>query len=195
MEEKLNVDVLISAYTQGFFPMADRDGIYWHSPDPRAIIPLSNVPKKPKSLRQSENKFNFTHTIDYNFEYVITECSKRKDTWISKEIIQAYTELQIIGFAHSIETWEKGKIVGGLYGVCIGAAFFGESMFNTTTDAAKSAYFYLIEILKNNNFSLLDSQYINPFTEKLGAIEIPKSEYIKQLNYAISQVREFKQTN
>ncbi len=192
MSEKLNVDVLISAYTQGFFPMADSDGIYWHSPDPRAIIPIEKIPKKPKSLSQSERKFGFTHTIDYNFEYVITECSKRKDTWISKEIIRAFTELNIIGFAHSIETWQEGEIIGGLYGVCIGAAFFGESMFNHRTDASKSAYFYLIELLKRNDFKLLDSQYINRFTQILGAIEIPKLDYIKQLNYAISQVREFK---
>jgi leucyl/phenylalanyl-tRNA--protein transferase len=192
MKEKLNVDELISAYTQGFFPMAERDGIYWHSPEPRAIIPLENVPKKPKSLAKSERKHEFTHTIDYNFEYVIRECSKRRDTWISSEIINSFTELNIIGFAHSIETWKGGKIVGGLYGVCIGAAFFGESMFNLVDDAAKSAYFYLIELLRRNNFLLLDSQYINPFTEKLGAIEIPKQDYINKLNFAISQVREFK---
>jgi leucyl/phenylalanyl-tRNA--protein transferase len=192
MDEKLNVDVLISAYTQGFFPMADSDGIFWHSPDPRAIIPLDNVPKKPRSLIQSENKFGYQHTIDHNFEYVITECSKRKDTWISKEIIRSFTELNLIGFAHSIETWQNDEIVGGLYGVCIGAAFFGESMFNKNTDASKSAYYYLIELLKRNNFKLLDSQYINPFTQKLGAIEILKTEYIKLLNLAISQVRDFK---
>lgn len=192
MEEKLNVDVLISAYTQGFFPMADSDGIFWHSPDPRAIIPLDNVPKKPRSLIQSEKKFGYYHTIDYNFEYVITECSKRKDTWISKEIIRSFTELNLIGFSHSIETWQNGEIVGGLYGVCIGAAFFGESMFNKNTDASKSAYYYLIDLLKRNNFKLLDSQYINSFTQKLGAIEIPKTEYIKNLNFAISQIRDFK---
>jgi leucyl/phenylalanyl-tRNA---protein transferase len=192
MKEKLNVDELISAYTQGFFPMAERDGIYWHSPDPRAIIPFENIPSKPKSLTKSERKHNFKHTIDYNFEYVITECSKRKDTWISPDIINSFTELNIIGFAHSIETWKEGKIVGGLYGVCIGAAFFGESMFNTVDDAAKSAYFYLIELLNRNNFLLLDSQYINPFTEKLGAIEIPKQTYLNKLYFAISQVREFR---
>lgn len=191
MEEKLNVDVLISAYTQGFFPMADWDGIYWHSPDPRAIIPLQNVPDKPKSLVKFEKKHNFTFTKNHDFKYVVEKCSERKDTWISEEIIQSYSELNQIGLAHSIETWENGEIVGGLYGVCIGAAFFGESMFNTVDNAAKSAYYYLIDILKTNNFMLLDSQYINPFTQKLGAVEIPRKEYLEHLTTAISEIRSF----
>lgn len=191
MEEKLNVDVLISAYTQGFFPMADWDGIYWHSPDPRAIIPLQNVPDKPKSLVKFEKKHNFSFTKNHDFKYVVEKCSERKDTWISEEIIKSFSELNQIGLAHSIETWENGEIVGGLYGVCIGAAFFGESMFNTVDNAAKSAYYYLIDILKTNNFMLLDSQYINPFTQKLGAVEIPRKEYLEHLTTAISEIRSF----
>lgn len=191
MDDKLNVDVLISAYTQGFFPMADWDGIYWHSPDPRAIIPLSGIPKKPRSLTQFEKKHDFSFTINNDFRYVVRKCSERIDTWISDEIIESYSELNQIGLAHSIETWSDGKIVGGLYGVCIGAAFFGESMFNEVDNAAKSAFYFLIDILNKNDFILLDSQYINPFTQKLGAIEISRKDYLELLTKAISEIRSF----
>lgn len=191
MSEKLNVDVLISAYTQGFFPMADWDGIYWHSPDPRAIIPLNNVAKKPRSLLQFEKKHKFRFTINYDFEFVIKQCAKRNDTWISNEIIVAYTELNIMNFAHSIETWYDNQIVGGLYGVSIGGAFFGESMFHLMDNASKSAYYFLIDLLHKNNFSLLDSQYINSFTKSLGAIEISKKEYLEILTKSISESRKF----
>lgn len=191
VHSQLNVDVLVSGYTQGFFPMADWDGIYWHSPDPRAIIPLNKVPDKPRSLKQYEKKHNYQFTINYDFEQVIKQCAERKDTWISEEIINSYIELNFIGLAHSIETWCEGEIVGGLYGVCIGAAFFGESMFNVKDNAAKSAYYHLIQLLNKNNFLLLDSQYINPFTRTLGAIEIPRNEYIELLTKAISESRKF----
>ena len=191
VHSQLNVDVLVSGYTQGFFPMADWDGIYWHSPDPRAIIPLNKVPDKPRSLKQYEKKHNYQFTINYDFEQVIKQCAERKDTWISEEIINSYIELNFIGLAHSIETWCEGEIVGGLYGVCIGAAFFGESMFNVKDNAAKSAYYHLIQLLNKNNFLLLDSQYINQFTRTLGAIEIPRNEYIELLTKAISESRKF----
>ncbi|TNE32955.1 leucyl/phenylalanyl-tRNA--protein transferase [bacterium] len=184
-------EILIQAYKQGYFPMADhKDGdVYWHCPDPRAIIPLEN-PKKPKSLKRTEMKYEFEYRFDTNFKVVIEKCAEREDTWISREIIETYMQLHYLGMAHSVETYLDDELVGGLYGVAIGGAFFGESMFNTFTDAGKGAFFRLIERLSERKFLLLDSQYINPFTKQLGAIEIPYIEYLKLLikatNYSTS---------
>lgn len=172
--------------------MADEDegDIYWHCPDPRAVIPLEN-PKMPRSLKQSIRKYSYEFAINKNFEHVIRSCGDRVNTWISEEIIDVYSQLNIMGFAHSVETYSDGEIAGGLYGISIGAAFFGESMFNNKTDAAKAAFFHLIEHLRIKNFILLDSQYINPFTQQLGAIEIPKSKYLKLLNKALALPSKF----
>lgn len=180
-------EILIQAYKQGYFPMADhKEGdIYWHCPDPRAIIPLEK-PAKPKSLRRSENKYEFEYRINTNFREVITKCSERDDTWISDEIKETYIQLHFLGMAHSVETYLDDELVGGLYGVSIGGAFFGESIFNSVTDAGKGAFFHLIEYLKERNFQLLDSQYINPFTKQLGAIEVTFADYTKILIKAIN---------
>lgn len=180
-------EILIQAYKQGYFPMADHKAgdIYWHCPDPRAIIPLDN-PTKPKSLRRSENKYEFEYRINTNFREVITKCSERDDTWISGGIIETYMQLHFLGMAHSVETYLDDELVGGLYGVSIGGAYFGESIFNTVTDAGKGAFFHLLEHLKEKNFQLLDSQYINPFTKQLGAIEVPFADYTKILIKAIN---------
>lgn len=180
-------EVLIQAYKQGYFPMADHKhgDIYWHCPDPRAVIPLDS-PKKPKSLRRSEEKYEFEYRVDTCFRTVMEKCAERDDTWISDEIIETYMQLHYLGMAHSVETFEDDVLVGGLYGVAIGGAFFGESMFNTVTDASKGAFFYLIERLKERNYLLLDSQYINPFTKQLGAIELSYTDYTKRLIKAIN---------
>ncbi|MBX3044212.1 MAG: leucyl/phenylalanyl-tRNA--protein transferase [Candidatus Kapabacteria bacterium] len=170
----------------GFFPMADdRHGeIFWHCPDPRAIFPLANLIPSRKE-RQSFRKYNFSFSIDTKFEEVIYHCAEREDTWINDEIINTYVELHYNGFAHSVETYSSGKLVGGLYGVSVNGAFFGESMFNTVPNASKSAFFYLAEHLRNRGFLLLDSQYINPFTRQLGAIEISKNMYMFLLRKAL----------
>lgn len=180
-------EILIQAYKQGYFPMADhkQGDIYWHCPDPRAVIPLDS-PKKPKSLKRTEKKYEFEYRVDSCFRTVMEKCSEREDTWISEEIIDTYIQLHNLGMAHSVETYEDNELIGGLYGVAIGGAFFGESMFNTVTDASKGAFFHLIERLKERNFLLLDSQYINPFTKQLGAIEVSYAEYIKRLIKAIN---------
>lgn len=181
-------EIVIKAYRQGYFPMANHKygDIYWHCPDPRAIIKLDNTKDLPRSLKQSIRKYNYKNTINKNFSFVIEKCSDRNETWISDEIIQTYTDLHEMGYAHSIETWFDGKIVGGLYGVSIGAAFFGESMFALKTDASKTAFFFLIEHLKRKNFILLDSQYINDFTRSLGTIEVPLDKYFVLLRRAIN---------
>lgn len=171
-------EMLLVGYRNGFFPMAEPDTgkILWHRPDPRAIIPLHDVPI-PRSLRQVLRRGTFTVTLDACFEDVIRACGDRDDSWISEDIVLAYTGLHEMGHAHSIETWLDGRLVGGLYGVHLGAAFFGESMFSTVSNASKVAFVHLVAILRANGFRLLDTQYINAFTASLGAIEIPDAAY------------------
>ena len=179
-------ELLIHAYKDGYFPMADpSDGkIYWHSPDPRAIIPLNKI-KVHKSVHQSIRRENFEFRIDTAFENVIRHCADREDCWITEPIIEAYVGLHNMGYAHSVETYKNGELVGGLYGVVLGGAFFGESMFSLMSNASKAAFYYLAYKLVDNGFILLDSQYINPHTELLGAIEIPRQIYIKILKTAL----------
>ena len=185
-----NFDVfdLLKAYCQGYFPMADEHSgeIFWYSPEFRAVFPIEQI-KPPKSLLKELAKNPMHCTVNNDFEAVIHFCSNRETTWISDEIAEMYCELHKTGFAHSVETWQNGKLVVGLYGVSIGGAFFGESMFNIIPNASKVAFYFLIEYLKNRNFSLLDSQFINDFTAQLGAKEIPKEEYLQKLKIAISQ--------
>lgn len=186
MNSLFSADVVLRAYMDGFFPMADsRDGdIYWHSPDPRAIFPLKDIYPSRK-VRQTLRKQNFTFSIDHRFSEIINLCAERDDTWINDEIISTYIDLHENGYAHSIETYYEGVLAGGLYGVSINGAFFGESMFNTVPNASKAAFYYLVEHLRNQSFILLDSQYLNPFTEQLGAIEISKSLYLFMLKKAL----------
>ncbi|MFN8349664.1 MAG: leucyl/phenylalanyl-tRNA--protein transferase [Spirosomataceae bacterium] len=191
----LSADDLIYGYMNGIFPMADSDGtLYWYSPDPRAVIPLETY-KSPKSLRPLLNKAYFEVRVNYDFEGVMRGCASPREgdpaTWISEEIIAAYTELYRLGFAHSVETYLENRLVGGLYGVAIGAAFFGESMFHTVNNASKVAFHYFIEILKRQGFELLDTQFINDNVRRFGAIEIPKSEYIRLLKRAVSKKARF----
>ncbi len=180
--------LLIDAYCNGFFPMADPNTgrIHWYSPDPRAIFPIYSI-KPSHSMRQILKKAIFTTKIDTNFVKVILECANRPDSWINDIIINSYINLFRLGYAHSVETYIEDELVGGLYGVSINAAFFGESMFSKVSNASKVAFYHLIEHLKRKNFILLDSQFINPHTKMLGAIEIPRSQYLKILKYAISQ--------
>ena len=182
----INSEIVLSAYTQGFFPMADENTgeIFWHSPDPRAVFPLDNL-KKPKSLLKSSRKKGFKYSVNADFEFVIRACADRDDTWISEDIISIYQDLHENGHAHSVETWMNNEIVGGLYGIAIGGAFFGESMFNLESEAAKASFFYLVEYIKSKGFILLDSQYINPFTEQLGAVEITRDNYLSFLQEAL----------
>jgi leucyl/phenylalanyl-tRNA---protein transferase len=177
---------LLNAYKEGYFPMAEsRDGdIFWHNPNQRAVIPLEKA-IMPRSLRQFLKKYNFEYTVNNNFSAVIEYCSYRNDTWINDEIIEAYIKLNEAGYAHSVETWFEGELIGGLYGVSIGGAFFGESMFNLVDNASKAAFYYLVERLKNLNFLLLDSHYLNNHTKNLGAIEIPKFLYLIILKKAM----------
>ncbi len=187
---KLTPTDLIYGYINGIFPMADSDGtLYWYSPDPRAIIPIDTY-TPPKSLRPTINKQYFEIRYNTDFEGVMRGCavarSDAEDTWISEEIIDAYVGLRTIGYAHSVEAYLNDTLVGGLYGVSIGAAFFGESMFYTQPNASKVAFHFLIQTLRNQGFMLLDTQFINDNVRRFGAIEIPKFEYLKLLKKATS---------
>jgi leucyl/phenylalanyl-tRNA--protein transferase len=185
----LDADLLLDAYRRGIFPMAinRRGTIGWFSPDPRAIIPLDHRFHIPHGLRRTLNKKRFEITFDRDFPAVIRACADRREgTWISPGIIQAYTALHRLGHAHSVETWREAKLVGGLYGVHIGAAFFGESMFHRATDASKVALVALVERLRQNGFALLDTQWQTPHLRQFGAIEIPRQEYLRILQQAVT---------
>jgi leucyl/phenylalanyl-tRNA---protein transferase len=188
---KLTADDLMYGYMNGIFPMADTDGtLYWYSPDPRAVIPIETY-KTPKSLRPLINKKTFEVRINTNFEAVMRNCaSARKgdgETWISEEIIEAYCELNRSGLAYSVETYLENNLVGGLYGVSIGGAFFGESMFYKVPDASKVAFHYLMKILNYQGYELLDTQFINDNVKRFGAIEIPRGEYVKALKISLEK--------
>jgi leucyl/phenylalanyl-tRNA--protein transferase len=163
-----------------------REGdIYWYSPDPRAIIPLERV-KMPRSMRQAIRKNGFNFSIDHSFGEVIRSCADRDDTWISEDIIASFEILHRIGYAHSVETWSEGELAGGLYGIAIGGAFFGESMFTRKSNASKAAFYFLVQRMKERAMILLDTQFICDHTENLGAIEIPKQQYLRFLREALN---------
>jgi len=186
----LEPELLLGAYSQGIFPMAmnKRGDIGWFSPDPRAIIPLDDRFHVPHGLRRALKKCRFTVTLNRDFPAVIRACATtRKDgNWISEEIIASYCRLHELGFAHSVETRLEDELVGGLYGVAIGGAFFGESMFHRATDASKVALVVLVERLRDRGFTLLDTQWQTPHLTQFGTCEIPRKDYLRQLRAALA---------
>lgn len=175
----------------GVFPMAMDDGaIEWFSPDPRAILPLDKF-HASHTLERVARKGAFDIRIDVSFAEVMQECAHRPATWINDEIIESYQKLHLVGYAHSVEAWKNGKLAGGLYGVSIGGAFFGESMFHHVRDASKIALLALIERLREKRFTLLDTQWLTPHLQKFGAIEIPRTKYLEVLNTAVNLRRRF----
>jgi leucyl/phenylalanyl-tRNA--protein transferase len=183
-------DMLLEAYCRGIFPMAmkPRGEIGWFSPDPRGVIPLDERFHVPHGLRRTLKKNRFTVTFDRECEAVIRACADRNNTgtWISEEIVASYCQLHRLGFAHSAETRLDGKLAGGLYGVHIGGAFFGESMFHRATDASKVALVALVERLRDRGFVLLDTQWQTPHLAQFGTEEIPRREYLRQLRRALA---------
>lgn len=184
--EPLAAEVVLKAYRAGYFPMADPStlAVSWYSPDPRAIIPLRDF-RATRSLRQKIRKGVFEIRINTAFEDVIRACADRAETWLSEEIIAVYTELHGGGYAHSVESWHGGTLAGGLYGVAIGGAFFGESMFSRMADASKAALVDLVTRLKQRGFLLLDTQYVTKHLEQFGVLEIPRSRYLSLLARAL----------
>lgn len=164
-----------------------RCDIGWFSPDPRAIIPLDDRFHVPHGLRRALKKNPFEITVDREFEMVMRACAKRREgTWISDEIIGSYCNLHRLGFAHSIEARLGGRLAGGLYGVHIGGAFFGESMFHRATDASKVALVALVERLRAGGFALLDTQWTTPHLAQFGTMEIPRRDYLRLLKKAVA---------
>ena len=184
---------IIKAYSVGIFPMAENysdQKIYWINPQNRGILPLGGL-HISKSLRKTIKRKSFNVTYNHNFRHIIQECAKiglrRPETWINQEIMEAYIKLHKIGYAHSIECWIDNKIVGGLYGIALGGAFFGESMFSQQSNASKIALVHLVAILKDRGFILLDTQFTSNHLETMGVIEISRENYLKKLKNALAK--------
>ena len=187
----IDPDLLIQGYRLGVFPMAmNDDSIEWFSPDPRAILPLENF-HVPHALRRLVGRKPFEITIDKAFSEVIKACAEREDTWINREIIESYVRLHEIGHAHSIEAWKENTLAGGLYGVAVGGAFFGESMFHRVTDSSKIALVALVKHLRARKFVLLDTQWLTPHLQRFGGIQISRSHYLRLLRRAVDLPRKF----
>jgi leucyl/phenylalanyl-tRNA---protein transferase len=189
--------VLLKAYTAGIFPMAesaDDPALYWIEPEERGVIPLDGF-HVSQSLRKAVRRRKFEIRVDSAFADVIAACSEKTDerdaTWINARIIKLYTQLHKMGCCHSIESWLDGKLVGGLYGVRIGAAFFGESMFSRVTDASKVALVHLVARLNVGGFKLLDAQFLNPHLVQFGTYTIQKEAYRPILDEALDGVANF----
>ena len=184
-------DLLVSAYASGWFPMAvDEGDIRWYSPDPRGIIPLDRF-HVPSRLARVVRSGRFRVELDTAFEAVMRACASvpRKEddggTWIDAEILESYCALHEAGLAHSVEVWQEDVLAGGLYGVAIGGAFFGESMFHRVTDASKVALAALVDHIRGRGFTLLDIQWVTEHLRQFGAIEIPRRRYLRLLEQAM----------
>ncbi|MBV8687341.1 MAG: leucyl/phenylalanyl-tRNA--protein transferase [Alphaproteobacteria bacterium] len=184
----IDPDLLLRAYSIGVFPMSDsRDAedVFWVEPRRRAIIPLDGF-RLSRSLRKTVRAGAFEVTADRAFEAVIRRCAEREETWINDPIEEGFVALHRLGRAHSIECWQGGALVGGLYGVSLGQAFFGESMFSAATDASKVALAWLVARLKVGGYRLLDCQFMTEHLRSLGAVEISQKDYLSRLSAALS---------
>ena len=182
---KLTPEVLEACYRGGAFPMADGYGrVEFYSSDPRSILELDSL-RVSRSLARVIRKGTYEVYVDRDFEAVIRACADRKETWINGEIIGAFVRLHEAGKAHSVEAYKDGELVGGLYGVALGGAFMGESMFSRMRDASKVCLVHLVERLKERSYVLLDCQIQNDHLARLGAIEIPEEEYLERLGRAL----------
>ena len=188
MTSNLTPDLLVRAYASGIFPMGDDEtgDVHWFRPDPRALLPLDDF-HVPGTLDRRVRRREFSVTSDVAFERVIRECADRTRTWITPPIIEAYTTLHDRGAAHSVECWQDDTLAGGLYGVALGGAFFGESMFFTVSNASKVALVHLVRQLRAGGYTLLDVQYSNPHLEQFGVVDIPRTDYENRLAAALAR--------
>lgn len=182
---QISSQILLNAYSKGIFPMAEEGELYWFSPQERGIIPLDDRFHVRKSLRKSMKKERFRLSCDTAFREVMLECADREETWIDDGILESYCTLHKLGFAHSVECWDDDGLQGGLYGVALGRAFFGESMFSRKTDASKIALVYLVDLLRQHHFTLLDTQWMTDHLRQFGGYEMPRKEYLKLLKEAL----------
>ena len=188
---EITPEVLLKAYACGIFPMAesvDDPGLFWVEPELRGVLPLDEF-HVPKRLARTIRQGVYEVTFDTLFDEVIAACAEatnnRKETWINQRIVDLYTELHRMGHCHSVETHLDGHLVGGLYGISLGGAFFGESMFSRARDASKVALAHLVERLKTQGFQLLDTQFNTEHLSQFGTVEVPKTEYEKLLDAAL----------
>jgi leucyl/phenylalanyl-tRNA--protein transferase len=194
---KLKPELLLRAYAVGIFPMAESrfdPDIHWIDPDLRGVLPFDSL-HVPRRLRRKIRKRPYEIRVNTAFAEVIRLCATpapdRRDTWINPTIESLYGELHCMGFAHSVEAWHGDLLAGGLYGVSLGAAFFGESMFSRMTDASKVALVHLVYLLKQGGFRLLDTQFQTPHLKQFGVIEVPREVYRQQLAQAIHDSAQF----
>jgi leucyl/phenylalanyl-tRNA--protein transferase len=181
-------DLLRLAYAQGYFPMPhpDTGEILWFHPDPRAVLPLDGF-HVSRSLERTLKKVPFNVTIDQDFAGVMAGCAARAETWINELFKKTYGELHAQGDAHSVEVWLDGQLVGGVYGVALGGAFFAESKFHKVTDASKVALYHLVKHMKARGMSLLEVQFITPHLKSLGVIEVSRAQYMRRLRGALER--------
>jgi leucyl/phenylalanyl-tRNA---protein transferase len=191
MPTRLDPDTLLSAYAEGVFPMADDDGkIRWYTADPRGIMPLEDRAfHVPRTLRQVLRQARFDIRINHDFETIMRACmrTRRRRTWINDELIAAYVRLHELGHAHSVEAWRGDELAGGLYGVSLGGAFFGESMFHYQKDASKAALVALVERLRDRGYELLDTQTCSEHLRRFGGVEVTHGEYVRRLKRALAK--------
>ncbi len=190
-------DLLLKAYAYGVFPMAKSRGdtdVFWVQPKLRGVLPLESF-HLSRSLRKRMRQGEFSVTVDTAFDAVMAGCAEaaegRPDTWINDRIIALFNDVHRAGLAHSVEVWRDDELVGGLYGLAMGAAFFGESMFSRVTDASKVALTHLAGILIKGDFTLLDTQFITDHLKRFGAIEISQEDYLTQLGTALTRQGRF----
>ncbi|MCF1709488.1 leucyl/phenylalanyl-tRNA--protein transferase [Tabrizicola sp. J26] len=188
MSDRLSAPILLRAYAAGIFPMAESresEGIHWLDPRRRGILPLDGF-HISRSLSRRIRGWNYTIRTDSDFDGVLHGCADRPETWINPAIHGLYMELFRQGHAHSLEVWEGDELVGGVYGVVLGAAFFGESMFSRRTDASKVALAWLVHRLRAGGFTLFDTQFLTPHLASLGGKEIPRGDYHRRLAEALN---------
>jgi leucyl/phenylalanyl-tRNA--protein transferase len=190
---ELTPELLLKAYAYGVFPMAksrEDHTVFWVQPKLRGVLPLDKF-HIPRSLKKTIRKGLFTVSVDRAFDGVMDGCAEttqsRPDTWINDEIVRLFTDLHHVGVAHSVEVWHGADLVGGLYGLAMGSAFFGESMFSRATDASKVALVHLVAMLIRGGFTLLDTQFITDHLARFGTIEISQKEYLGQLSVALTR--------
>jgi leucyl/phenylalanyl-tRNA--protein transferase len=179
-------ETLLDFYRRGLFPMAMDGELRLFSPDPRGVIPLEEF-RVPHGSRKTLRDPAWKVSLNEAFEEVVLGCAEREETWIDETIFLTYANLHHLGHAHSVEVWRDGALAGGLYGLAIGAAFFGESMFSRVPGASKVALTFLVDHLRGRNYTLLDTQWVTPHLEKFGAREIPRDEYLEKLTRAVSR--------
>lgn len=189
----LTADVMLAGYAQGIFPMAesrDTRELHWVDPRRRGVFPLDNF-HISRSLARSIRRANYIIRTDLAFAETVRLCAARPETWINAPLRALYDALFAKGHAHSLEVWQDGALTGGVFGITLGAAFFGESMFSTRTDASKIALAYLVDRLRTAGFTLFDTQFLTPHLSSLGAIEISRAEYHARLGAALTRVADF----